>query len=75
MAGLGSPLGMSLWAVPEVLAYLVAAFAGGVVSVAVTRHKFGSEKFWLTMFDAALFMLIGVFLVFIGAYIEHFFIG
>lgn len=75
LAGLGFPLGMSLWAVPEVLAYLVAAFAGGIVSVAVTRHHFKSEKFWLTILDAGLFMLIAAFLVFTGAYIEHFFVA
>lgn len=75
MAGLGLPLGMSLWAIPEVLAYLVAAIAGGIVSVAVSRHHFKSERFWTTIFDSMLFMLIAIFLVFVGAYIEHFFVA
>jgi len=50
-------LSIALWAIPEVLAYLVAAMAGGIVSVAVARHHFTSERFWLTLFDAALFLL------------------
>ena len=75
MAGLGLPLGMSLWAIPEVLAYLVAAIAGGIVSVAVSRHHFKTERFWTTIFDSMLFMLIAIFLVFVGAYIEHFFVA
>ncbi len=67
-------LSIALWAIPEILAYLVAGVAGGIISVAVARHHFRSERFWLTVFDALLFLLIAVFLVFIGAYIEHFFV-
>jgi hypothetical protein len=67
-------LSIALWAIPEVLAYLVAAMAGGIVSVAVARHHFTSERFWLTLFDAALFLLMSFFLVIIGAYIENTFI-
>lgn len=72
--GISLPFGISMWAIPEVLAYAVAAIAGGIISVAITRHHFKSEKFWLTVFDAMLFMLIALFLVFIGAYVEHFFV-
>jgi uncharacterized membrane protein SpoIIM required for sporulation len=67
-------LSIALWAIPEVLAYLVAAMAGGIVSVAVARHHFTSERFWLTLFDAALFLLISFFLVILGAYVENTFI-
>jgi hypothetical protein len=67
-------LSMAAWAIPEVLAYLAAAFAGGILSVAVSRHHFGSEKFWVTVFDAVIFMLIAILLVFVGAYVEHFFV-
>lgn len=67
-------MSIALWAVPEIMAYMVAGIAGGIVSVAVTRHHLRSEGFWLTLFDAFLFMLIAIFLVFLGAYIEHFFL-
>jgi len=68
-------LSIALWAIPEVLAYLVAGIAGGIVSVAVARHHFKSERFWLTVFDGMLFMIIAAFLVFLGAYVEHFFVA
>ena len=67
-------LSIALWAIPEILAYLVAGIAGGIVSVAVARHHFRSERFWLTVFDGMLFMIIAALLVFLGAYIEHFFV-
>jgi hypothetical protein len=67
-------LSLSLWAIPEGLAYIVAAIAGGIVSVAVSRHHFRSEKFWLTIFDAGFLLLISFFLVILGAYVEHFFV-
>ncbi len=67
-------LGIALWAIPEVLAYLIAAIAGGIVSIAIVRHHFKSEKFWLAVFDGVFFMIIASFLVILGAYIEHFFL-
>jgi hypothetical protein len=67
-------LGMLPWALPEVLAYLVAAIAGGIISVAVSRHHFRSEKFWLVVFDGIFFLLIALFLIVVGAYVEHFFL-
>ncbi len=67
-------LGIALWAIPEVLAYLVAAIGGGIISVAVMKHHFRSEAFWLTVFDGTFFMIIAAFLVVLGAYVEHFFL-
>lgn len=67
-------LSIALWAIPEVLAYLVAAIAGGIISAAVARHHYRTEKFWVTVLDALFFMLIAVALVIIGAYVEHFFV-
>jgi len=67
-------LGIALWAIPEVLAYLIAAIAGGIISVAIVRHHFKSEQFWLALFDGVFFMIIASFLVILGAYIEHFFL-
>ncbi len=72
--GILTPFGISIWAFPEILAYLVAAIAGGIVSVAISRHHFMREGFLLAIFDALLFMLIAIFLITVGAYIEHFFV-
>ncbi len=68
-------LSIALWAIPEILAYLTAGIAGGIISVAIARHHFRTERFWMTVFDALLFMIISAFLVFFGAYIEHFFVA
>jgi len=67
-------LSLALWAIPEGLAYIVAAIAGGIVSVAVSRHHFKSERFWFTLMDAGFLLLISFSLVIVGAYIEHFFV-
>jgi hypothetical protein len=67
-------LGIAAWAVPELMAYFCAAVAGGIASVAVIRHHFMSEKFWLVMLDAGIIMLVAALLVFVGSYIEHFFV-
>ncbi len=66
-------LSLSLWMIPEGLSYFIAAISGGIVSVAVSRHHFKSEKFWLTLFDASILLLLAFFFVILGAYIEHFF--
>jgi uncharacterized membrane protein SpoIIM required for sporulation len=67
-------LGIALWAIPELTAYFVAAVAGGIISVAVSRHHLKSKEFWFTVYDAGLLLILAVCLVLLGAYIEHFFV-
>ncbi|MBN2517521.1 MAG: stage II sporulation protein M [Candidatus Altiarchaeota archaeon] len=68
-------LGIALWGIPEIAAYLVAGIAGGIVGVAIAKHRFRSECFWFTVYDGALLMLFAIFLVFLGAWIEHFYVS
>jgi len=67
-------LGLALWGIPEIAAYLVAGLAGGIISVAVAKHQFKSDEFWFTVFDGSLLLLLAISLIFVGAWIEHFFV-
>jgi uncharacterized membrane protein SpoIIM required for sporulation len=67
-------LGIALWGIPEIAAYLIAGVAGGIISVAVAKHHFSSEGFWLTVYDGTLLMLFAIFLIYVGAWVEHFFV-
>lgn len=57
---------------PEVAAYFVAALAGGILSVAVIRHDFRSEKFWTIMEDVLTLVIIAMATLMIAALIEVF---
>jgi len=54
----------------EILGYFVGGLAGGIISVAVIRHDFGSEEFNHIMADALDLLIIGIAILFIGAVIE-----
>lgn len=54
----------------ETTAYLSAAIVGGVISKAVLREKFFSEKFNHIVTDAGIFLAIAVVLIFGAALIE-----
>ncbi|MFH1440021.1 MAG: stage II sporulation protein M [Candidatus Woesearchaeota archaeon] len=56
----------------EIMAYFVAALAGGIISVAIIRHIMGTEKFERIIFDASGLIIISVILLFISALIEVF---
>jgi uncharacterized membrane protein SpoIIM required for sporulation len=56
--------------IPEILSYLVAALAGGIISVAVIRHDFGSEKYEKIVLDTSILLLISLFLVVFAAFLE-----
>lgn len=67
-------LGIALWGIPEIAAYLIAGVAGGIISVAVAKHHFRSEGFWFTVYDGTLLMIFAIFLILLGAWVEHFFV-
>ena len=52
--------------IPEITAYFLAGLAGGIISVAVIRHDFGTEKFRKIIIDS-LDLIILAFLVLFGA--------
>ena len=56
----------------EILAYFVAALAGGIISVAIIRHVLGSKKFEKILFDVSGLLILSVLLLFISALIEIF---
>ena len=62
----------SIHGFPEVLAYVIAGIAGGILSVALIRHDFGSQKFERILLDTSDMMLISIIVLFIAAILEVF---
>ncbi len=56
--------------IPEILAYFTGALAGGIISVAVIRHDFGTAKFEHIILDSADLLLISLGLLFVAAFLE-----
>lgn len=56
--------------VPEILAYFVAALAGGIISVGVIRHDFKGRKFEQIILDTADLLLISLGIIFVAAVLE-----
>ncbi|MBC8494691.1 stage II sporulation protein M [archaeon] len=56
--------------IPEILAYFVAGLAGGIISVAVIRHDFGTRKFEHILLDSADLLLLSIFLLFLAGLLE-----
>lgn len=59
-----------LHGIPEIMAYIIGGLAGGLVSVAVIRHRFGSSHFLRTMGDAFTMFVLAVGILFVAAMIE-----
>jgi uncharacterized membrane protein SpoIIM required for sporulation len=58
--------------IPEIASYFIAALAGGIVSIAVIRHEFGSEQFWEILQDSLDLIIVAVIVLFISAILEVF---
>lgn len=56
--------------IPEILAYFVAALAGGIISIAVIRHDFGTKKFEHIVLDSADLLLLSLLILFVAAILE-----
>jgi len=56
--------------VPEILAYFVAGLAGGIISIAVIRHDFGTKKFEHIVLDSADLLLLSLLILFVAAILE-----
>lgn len=67
-----SLLRYSIHGVPEILAYVVGGVAGGILSVAIMRHEFGTRNFERILMDVSDMVLISVFILFAAAIIEVF---
>jgi len=58
--------------IPEIVAYLVAGLAGGIVSVAIIKDQFMSNAFKKSCFDSLLLVLVAVGVLIFAALIEIF---
>jgi uncharacterized membrane protein SpoIIM required for sporulation len=58
--------------VPEILAYFVAALAGGIISIAVINHEFTSRKFEHILLDSADLLMLAIGILFVAALLEVF---
>ncbi len=56
--------------IPEILAYFTAGLAGGIISIAVIRHDFGTRKFEHILLDSADLLLLSLFILFIAGLLE-----
>lgn len=60
----------SIHGIPEILAYFTAALAGGIISIAIIRHDYKSEKFEKIILDSADLLLISIGLLFVAGLLE-----
>ncbi|MBW3010617.1 stage II sporulation protein M [Candidatus Woesearchaeota archaeon] len=56
----------------EMAAYFVGALAGGIISVAVIKHDFGSKKFFKIIFDSSELIMIALLMLFLATLVEVF---
>ncbi len=56
--------------IPEILAYFVGGLAGGIISIAVTRHEIGTKEFKKVLVDSLDLIIIAVALLFLAGLLE-----
>lgn len=62
----------ALHGIPEILAYFVAALAGGIISIAVINQEYSTRKFEHILLDSADLLMLSMFILFIAALLEVF---
>ncbi len=62
----------SIHGIPEILAYFVGALAGGIISIAVIKHDFGTKKFEQVLLDSADLILLSIGILVAAAFLEVF---
>jgi len=65
-----SILRYAIHGVPEILAYVIAGLAGGIISVAVIRHDLGTKNFERIILDASDLILLAVAVLVFAAILE-----
>lgn len=58
--------------IPEILAYFIAALAGGIISIAIINHDFATRKFEHVLLDSADLLMLSMFVLFVAALLEVF---
>ena len=56
----------------EILAYFVAGMAGGIISIAVIKHDFGTKSYEKILMDSSILLLLSLFLLVLAAFLEVF---
>lgn len=56
--------------IPEVLAYFVGGLAGGIISIAVTRHDIRTDEFKKVLIDSIDLIIISIALLFVAGLLE-----
>ncbi len=67
-----SVLRYAVHGVPEIFAYIIGGLAGGILSVAVVKHDFGTGKFEKVLLDVSDLVLLSVLILFIASILEVF---
>lgn len=60
----------SVHGLPEILAYFIGGLAGGIISVAVIRHDFGTDAFKRIIMDSLSLIVLGIMVLVIAAWLE-----
>lgn len=58
--------------IPEITAYFLAGLAGGIISVAVIRHDFGTDRFRKIIIDSLDLIILAFIVLFAAAIVEVF---
>jgi uncharacterized membrane protein SpoIIM required for sporulation len=56
--------------IPEIVAYFIGGLAGGIISVAVIRERFGTRRFEKIIFDSSDLIILAVLILVLAALIE-----
>ncbi len=78
LAKLGVYLKVTSWGIlryaihgiPEILAYFMAGLAGGIISIAIIRHDFGTKKMERILMDASDLLILAIITLIGAAFIE-----
>lgn len=62
----------SIHGIPEILAYFTGGLAGGIISVAVIRHDFGTKQFKHILLDSLDLIVLAIIILFLAALLEVF---
>ncbi len=65
-----SLLSISLHGIPEIVAYFLASFAGGIISVSIIREKHKTKEMMRIIFDSFEVLCVAEVLIFFAAIIE-----
>ncbi len=69
-AGLARAISYLPHGIPEIMAYFIAAIAGGIISAAISKKAFKKHELRIVFIDTVLLLLLALVTLLIGAFIE-----